>query len=232
MIVLAHRGASGTAPENTIAAFKKAIEKGADGFELDVQLTKDNQLVVFHDFELGRTATGKGFIKDLDLSYIKEQDAGSWFNDFYEGEKVPTLDEFFEAVPVGMICNIEIKTLAIDDRDIAKYVVDCINKHNRQDDCIISSFNHIVLEKVKEYSTIRTGALVYSRLLSVSEYFKFLPVYSAHLALENTDTSIISEIQNAGVKVFVWTVNLKHTADMLKEYGVDGIITNYPGLIK
>lgn len=232
MIVLAHRGASGFAPENTIAAFQKAIEKGADGFELDVQLTKDNQLIIHHDFELGRTTTGEGFIKDLSLSYIKEQDAGSWLNEHYKGEKVPTLDEFFEFVPKGLLINLEIKTLAIDDRDIAKYVVECIKKHQREDDCIISSFNHTVLEKVQKYSTIRTGALVYSRLLSVSEYFKYLPVYSAHLAIENTDAKIIREIQNAGVKVFVWTVNLKETAEMLKKYGVDGVITNYPGLIK
>lgn len=232
MKIIAHRGASGYAPENTLAAFQKAIDMGVDGFELDVQLTKDNKLVIHHDFELGRTTTGSGFIKDLNLNYIKSQDAGSWFGDEFKGEVVPTLSEFFDLIPTGYLINIEIKSIGIDDRDVAKFVVEEIVKHGREEDCIISSFNHKILADIlKLNDKIRVGALIYSRLLYLEEYFKMLPVYSAHLAVQNTDYEIIKNMHLNGYKVFVWTVNDKNTANLLKSLDIEAIITNYPDIL-
>ncbi|MGL4971324.1 MAG: glycerophosphodiester phosphodiesterase family protein, partial [Cetobacterium sp.] len=109
MYILAHRGASGTAPENTIAAFKKAIIDGCDGFEFDVQQTKDGKLVVFHDWTLERTSNGKGYVREHTLDELKELDAGSWFGEEFKGEKIPTLEETLDLIPDNMLINIELK---------------------------------------------------------------------------------------------------------------------------
>jgi len=232
MKIIAHRGASGYAPENTLAAFKKGIEQNCDGFEIDVQLTRDNELVVYHDWSLGRSATGEGFIKDLDLDYIKKQDAGSWFSTEFDSEKVPTLKEFFEMVPRGMLLNIEAKAKATDERDLGRRIVEEILLCDRVDDVIVSSFNHKTLNQIKEASNdVKIGALMYSRLIEMEDYFltKF-PIYSAHLSDELTDLEMVTEIKNIGAKVYVWTVNDKETAELFKSMGADGIITNYPDL--
>ncbi len=232
MKIIAHRGASGYAPENTLAAFKVAMEQNCDGFEIDVQLTKDNELVVYHDWSLGRAATGKGFIKDLDLAYIREQDAGKWFAEEFKGEKIPTLAEFFELVPKGRVLNIEAKAKAVDERDLGARLAEEIIKCDRVDDVIVSSFNHKTLNQVSVASKdIKIGALMYSRLIEMEDYFvtKF-PIYSAHLSDELTDQEMVTEIKKIGAKVYVWTVNDKETGDLFKNMGVDGIITNYPDL--
>lgn len=232
MKIIAHRGASGYAPENTLAAFRVGMEQNCDGFEIDVQLTKDNELIVYHDWSLGRAATGEGFIKDLDLAYIREQDAGSWFSDEFKGEKIPTLAEFFEMVPKGMLLNIEAKAKAVDERDLGARLAEEIIKHDRLDDVIVSSFNHKTLNQVSAASKdVKIGALMYSRLIEMEDYFitKF-PIYSAHLSDELTDQEMVTEIKKIGAKVYVWTVNDKETADLFKNMGVDGIITNYPDL--
>ena len=232
MKIIAHRGASGYAPENTLSSFKKAMEMNADGIELDVQLTNDNKLVVIHDFELGRTCTGSGPIRELDLDYIKKQDAGSWFDTSFKGETVPTLAEVFEVIPKGKTINIEIKSIGIDQRDIARYVVKEILENEREDDCIVSSFNHRILNDVLKISSeVRIGALISARLLYLEEYFKMLPVYSAHLAVQNTDYDILENMHKSGYKVFVWTVNDKNTAKLLKSAGIEAIITDYPDIL-
>mgnify|MGYP002641101276 CR=1 FL=1 len=232
MVILGHRGASGYAPENTLAAFRKGIEQNCDGFEIDVQLTKDNELVLFHDWSLGRSATGSGLIKDLNLDYILKQDAGSWFAEEFKGEKIPTLKEFFDFVPKGMLINVEAKAKATDERDLGNRLVEEIIACDRVEDVIVSSFNHKTLNQIKDVSKdIKIGALMYSRLIEMEDYFltKF-PVYSAHLSEELTDREMVTEIKSIGAKVYVWTVNDKGTADQFKDMGVDGIITNYPDL--
>ncbi len=232
MKIIAHRGASGYAPENTLAAFKVAMEQNCDGFEIDVQLTKDNELVVYHDWSLGRAATGEGFLKDLDLAYIREQDAGSWFSEKFKGEKIPTLAEFFEMVPKGMLLNIEAKAKAVDERELGARLAEEIIKYDRVDDVIVSSFNHKTLNQVSAASKdVKIGALMYSRLIEMEDYFvtKF-PIYSAHLSDELTDQEMVTEIKKIGAKVYVWTVNDTETGDLFKNMGVDGIITNYPDL--
>ena len=93
MLIIAHRGASGYAPENTLASMELAIKLGCDAIELDIHLTKDQQIVVCHDFTVDRTTNGRGEIENLTLEDIKKLDAGSWFSDEFKGEKIPTLEE-------------------------------------------------------------------------------------------------------------------------------------------
>ena len=111
-IILCHRGAKNYAPENTLPAFKTAIELGADGFELDTQLTSDGHVVVYHDPSVDRTTNGHGKLSSLTLAQVRELEAGSFFSEKYRGEKIPTLDEVFEIAGKRAIINVELKNFS------------------------------------------------------------------------------------------------------------------------
>ncbi|HBY09528.1 MAG TPA: glycerophosphodiester phosphodiesterase, partial [Chloroflexi bacterium] len=110
--IFAHRGASAYAPENTLAAFKLAVDQGADAIELDAKLCADGQIIVIHDQTVERTSNGAGKVADLPLSALQELDAGSWFGLEFKGEPIPTLDEVFEAVGQKIFINIELTNYA------------------------------------------------------------------------------------------------------------------------
>ncbi len=110
MVIIAHRGSSGSAPENTLAAFRLAVKAGVDMIELDVRLTADRHLVVFHDRRLGRTVQGSGPVWTKTLAELRALDAGSWFGSRFRGENMPTLQEVFLAVPRTVGINVEVKT--------------------------------------------------------------------------------------------------------------------------
>lgn len=235
MKVIAHRGASGYAPENTLAAFKKAIDVNCDGIEFDVQMTMDGEIIVCHDYSVDRTTNGSGYIKNLTLKEIKDLDAGSWFDKRFKGERIPTLEEVFKIIPPGILMNIEIKNLALERRDIEQKVVDLILKYNRIDDVIISSFDHLSLKTVREINKdIKIGVLTYAYLLDAINYIKSheFDAYSIHPSEEYLNKSLIKEAHDNGYKVFSYTVNDREIADIFKNMGVDAIITNYPDILQ
>ncbi|QVK18901.1 glycerophosphodiester phosphodiesterase [Mycoplasmatota bacterium] len=234
MKIIAHRGASGYAPENTLAAFKLALEQKCDGLEFDVQMTKDEEIIICHDYRVDRTTNGTGHIKDLTLSELKTLDAGSWFDKKFTGEKIPTLEEVFEIVPPGILMNIEIKNLAKERRDIEQKVVDLVLKHNRMDDVIISSFDHLSLKTVREINKdIKIGFLIYSYLLEPWTYFKKcgIDAYSIHPAEEYLNEDFVLNAHKNNYKILCYTVNDKNTATTMDKMGVDAIISNYPDIL-
>ncbi len=125
MLIIGHRGASGYEPENTLAAFKKAMNMGCHGIELDVQMTKDGELVVIHDHTLDRTTTGTGYVAERELKELQLLDAGSWYGSQFEGNRIPTLDATFEIIPKGTLVNVEIKNELRDQRAIEKKSIIC-----------------------------------------------------------------------------------------------------------
>jgi glycerophosphoryl diester phosphodiesterase len=122
-LILAHRGASRIAPENTLVAFCLALEQGADGLELDVQLSRDGVPVVFHDSELSRTTDGRGRISEKTLAELRTLDAGKWFDPRFAGERIPTLEEVFEAFGDRALYNIELKAFGVQDDGLVQAVV-------------------------------------------------------------------------------------------------------------
>jgi glycerophosphoryl diester phosphodiesterase len=153
MKLVAHRGASGFCPENTIPSFQKAVEMGAKMIELDVQMTKDGEIIVFHDFTVERTSNGNGFIKDLTLEYLKTLDAGKWFNKDFTGTRISTLKEVFEIIPSTIIVNVELKKLGIDERNMTNAVYQIVKDAKRLDLVIFSSFDHqLLLDQNKNQS--------------------------------------------------------------------------------
>ena len=228
----AHRGSLTEAPENTLSAMKKALEHGARGIELDVQLTKDKQLVVIHDHHfkrLNKNVTGS--INDYTLAEIKEIDVGSQVSHEFAGETLATLDEVLEMVPPDIVLNIEIKNIPLLHEGIEDILVDCLAMNHREENIIISSFDHIALEKVQKRAPhLPIGLLFYYRFIRPWEYAKQtgLDIYSIHPNAVYLDKELIDAFHAAGYKVFPFTVNREEDYRKLVEAGVDGVFSNNP----
>lgn len=228
--IFAHRGASGYAPENTISAFKKAIDLKADGIELDVHLSKDGKLVVMHDENLKRTTNKTGLISDYTLSELKQFDAGSWFSSEFQGEKIPTLEEVFDLIcPTDLIINIEIKSGYRIYPNIEQKVLKCIKDFNMKNRCIISSFDHYSLVRVKELEpNIKTGLLYGESLYEPWEYAKSVSVNALHPDYNTFDKDFIKEAFKHKFEINPYTVNNDDAIKFLASNMITGIITNYP----
>jgi len=229
-LVIAHRGASHVAPENTMAAYKKAIEMGADGIEIDVQLSKDGQLVVIHDQTLNRTSNKTGFVRDFTLKELKSFDFGSWFSPDFAGQTIPTLEEVLDLLsPTGMLLIIEIKNGPIFYDNIEKKVADMVSGYNMLDRAIISSFNHYSLVEIKKYCPkLATGALYAAGIYEPWEYAKRIGAEAIHPLFYNIVPQVMEGCLRNGIKVNPYTVDQPEYIKNVALAGVSGIITNVP----
>jgi len=229
-LVYAHRGASGYAPENTMAAFKMAVELGSSGIECDVQMTKDGRLVVCHDETLDRTTKVKGYIKDLNYDEIRELDAGSWFDSKFRNERIPRLLELLELVKdTGLLLNIEVKSGIVQYPGIEQKVLAEVAAFGLQTKVIISSFNHYSIKECKDINpSVKTGALYMEGLFEPWNYMKSLGCECAHPFYMALVPAIAKELKARGYIINVFTVNDPKIALELVKMGADGIITNYP----
>lgn len=235
-MILAHRGASGYAPENTMAAFRLALELGSDGIELDLQLTKDGYVVICHDEELSRTTNGRGLIKDCTLDELRRFDAGSWYGHSFTGERIPTLEEFLELVCGSrLIVNLEIKNIPYYYGGIEQKIVQAIEQFGMLDRVIVSSFDHFALCKTAEINPdIKIGLLFASRLIDPWRYAARLPfaVHSMHPDYTFVDAEYIARCHEYGYAVYPYTVNSPRWYEEMRGLGLDGVITNVPDLMK
>jgi glycerophosphoryl diester phosphodiesterase len=233
-LILAHRGASAYLPENTMEAFSLAIEQGADGFELDVHLTKDGEIVVAHDERLERVSNGTGLINDYTLEQLKSLDFGKLASSGNRIYRIPTLAEVFSLVkPAGLTLNIEMK---IDERiyiDLPEKLAALTKKYLMEDQVIYSSFNHYFLQLIKKFEpSAKTGLLYDLALIDPWVYAKYTGAYAIHpnyriiAALPET----VAKCHENGIKVNVWTVDDPQTIKFLLERGVDCIMTNKPDI--
>ena len=236
MKVFAHRGASGYAPENTIVAIKKAIEMKADGIEIDIQLTKDGKIVVMHDWKVDRTTTGRGYVYELDYDYIKTLDAGQWFTKDFIGETVPTLEEVLDILPKDMMLNIEIKDTARHHTNIEEKMLEVLKKYpDKFENIIVSSFHHDKIKKRQKLEPkLKLALLTDSEFIEIEKYLSSngLSSYSYHPEINLISKEDVEKLHDSGVKIFVWTVNKEEDLNYLVKLGVDGVITNYPDIMK
>ncbi len=233
MLNIAHRGFSGKYPENTMLAFQKAIEAGADGAELDVHLTKDNVVVVIHDERIDRTTDGEGFVDDYTYEELSRFDASAAFRGVYGFNKIPTLREYFELVkPVeGFITNIELKTSENEYPGIEEAVLELIKEFGLEDRIIISSFNHYSVMRFKALAPeIRCGYLVGSWIYNFGEYAKTRGVECVHPRFNSLNEQSVSEIKSQGVQINTWTVNDPEDVERLYNLGIDAVIGNFPDM--
>ena len=227
--VMAHRGASTEAPENTMAAFQKAIDDMADYIELDVQLTNNGEVIVMHDSNAYRTTGVDANIVNMTYKEVKALDAGSWFSDEYVGENVPSLKEVLELTQGKIKLNIELKP-ADNGTALAKNTVRLIEKYNMVNDCVITSFSESALKAVKTYNQEIKVGYILSAAYGDFYDMKNVDFFSVNAAFLSKRT--IDAIHNSGKRVYAWTVNNKESIKNLTNKGVDGIITDNPVLAR
>jgi glycerophosphoryl diester phosphodiesterase len=229
-IIYAHRGASGTAPENTMAAFEKAVAVGSQGIECDVQMTKEGKLIICHDELVDRTTNGKGFIKDKTYEEIKSLDAGKWFDEGYSGQRIPLLEELLDLVKLsGIFLNIELKTGIVQYHGMEDKVAEMVKSYDLLDKTIFSSFNHYSLVEIKDkYPTAITGALFMEGLYQPWKYLESIKCNCAHPFYMAAQPIITAGLLQNGYTINTFTVDDPAIGERLIKAGVEGIITNHP----
>jgi len=218
---IGHRGASRDFPENTIAAFRAAIDAGAQMCELDVQLTGDGAVVVIHDDTVDRTTDGRGAVAQLSLAHLKRLDAG-------RGERIPTLDEVFAATAGKCGLNIELKAGKVE-----REVADLMRKWDAVDTSMVSSFDWDKLAAIHEIdSGLRIGVLEEKNALAMLEKAAQLQAYAINPRFDIVTPELCDDAHSRGLKVLVWTVDTPEAMRLQIGYGVDGIMTNYPARLR
>lgn len=229
MQIWAHRGASGYAPENTLEAFELAMKQQADGVELDVQLTRDGELVVIHDETIDRVSNRSGWVKDFTLAELKR----FRFNKIkpeYEKVTIPTLKEVYQLLKhTDMIINVELKTGLLFYEGIEKKVLDLTAKFGMEDRVIYSSFNHYSVLRIKELNRkAKTGFLVMDGAIDLPRYVKQHSVDALHPASYHLQYSgLVEECKRMGIAVHVWNIK-ERDIERCFALSVDAIITNFP----
>ena len=230
-LVIAHRGACLRAPEDTLAAFRLAIEMGADGIELDAKLSADGEVVIIHDPTLDRTTDGSGPVGARTLQELKALDAGASFSPEFAGERIPTLDEVFEALGGRCVINVEMTNYASPRDMLPHRVVAVVRRFQVENRVLLSSFNPFALRSAKRLAPdLPLGLLLgpgqpwWMRLV--------FPLIAPHESLNLHDSLVREEtprrLRRAGRKFIPWTVNNAERIRWLLSAGVDAIITDAP----
>ncbi|MBX9693603.1 MAG: glycerophosphodiester phosphodiesterase [Cyanobacteria bacterium] len=231
--VFAHRGGRAWAPENTMIAFRKSLEAGVDGIELDVQRCASGELVVFHDDALDRTTNGAGLLMDCTFDELRRLSAGDWYASDFKAEKVPTLQEVLALVDGQATINVEVKNTPFDYPGIDDDLIACLSDYPHSDKIIISSFDHRLIKQIAtkqpewHYANLMVGVP-----LNIGSYQESLHAKFWHPSYDCMNASAVQEARNHGVSVNCWTVNGPRDWASVLYMNVDGIITDDPeGLI-
>ena len=227
--IIAHRGFSGIAPENTLASFQKAIESGADYFELDVHKTKDDSLVIIHDGSVDRTSSNgmTGELWKYDYAELTKVKVGypEKFGDEFKDEKIPTLREVLSLAKDKIKVSIEIKVYGVEEQ-----VLKIINDLDMRGQVIIFSFHYQVLTKIRTLD--KTIPILYLIDYADDTTIEYATLINANAIgvgyATNPSKEYVAKAHNAGLEVWKWTVNEEDQMKQLLEVGLDGIITNYP----
>ena len=236
--VVAHRGASMEAPENTLPAFKRAIELNCHYIEIDVQQTLDGEVVVIHDTTVDRTANGSGMVKEMELAELKSLDAGSWFSEKFAGEKIPTLREVLSLDLKRSKLIVEIKNQDNRYPGIEKKVALLIKESGKAESVIVKSFSGKTLKKLrgllpKAPTIYVTLGPIIDGLLIIDEWIRFgslfdveADYYQVHRFFVSRE--LIEQVQTKGKKLIVWDVHEEEDIEKMIKLGVNIIETDFP----
>jgi len=233
-LVVAHRGSSRHAPENTLAAFTLAIASGAGAFELDARLSSDGRVMVIHDRNLSRTAGGKGRVSRTGSGVIRGHSAGAWFSPRFAAERVPFLEEALELAGGGVGVNIELKfdSRREDPGPLVRKVCSIVGRFPRHENVLISSFHHGALALQRSVAPhIDTGVLVYPPGVPTTSGVRIARRLGALWLIYsggNIRKSFVARAREAGLRTMEYTVNGKMRYRRAKRLGVDAVITDDP----
>jgi glycerophosphoryl diester phosphodiesterase len=234
---VAHRGATGYAPENTIAAFDKGVEMKADYIEIDVQRSKDGELVIIHDNTVDRTTDGTGYVKDLTFEQLRSLDAGSFKGEQFKGEKIPTFDEILDRYHGKTGILIELKSPELYpgiEEQVAQKLIERNLDKPQNEKIIIQSFN---FESMKITNSllpkVPIGVLTSNRAHTTEQALAEFATYADYFnpSYGIVTEELVNQVHAQGMKIQSWTVRSHEAAEFLLEMNVDGIITDYPDYV-
>ncbi len=238
-IIIAHRGGAGLAPENTISAIKNALGMKIPGIEIDVKMTKDSVVIVFHDKTINRTTNGSGKVTEMTFSELREYSAGLWYDREFEQEKIPSLDEILNLVNGRSKLFIDVKSDSKNTNGIERKIVDLVDRFNAKSWCVILSLDDETLNNF--YSLDSTLVLYKSIICDIplipilidsginwGELTDYKNVNAFSFYNNFVTKKLVSNLHKSGYQVYVWTVNDSTEIEEFFEIGVDGVFTNYP----
>src|ERR1700720_4762619 len=231
MLVIAHRGASGNAPENTLAAFKKAVALGAPFIETDLQLSRDAHFVAIHDATVNRTTNGQGAVHDMKLAELRRLDAGSWFGSEFAGERIPTLEEILEfSKKHDVVFYLELKRSGSWGGEHA--LIASLRESGEIPRSVVISFDAEILDALRKIEpTLMTGFLYDRQIEKPVE--RAIEIGARQLAVRGdlVTPALLAAARKKDLQVVCWTVNHPAHMRMLIDAGVDGIMSDYPDLL-
>ncbi len=233
-VIFAHRGASAHSPENTMAAFSLAQAQGADAIELDVKLSADGHVVVFHDPTLDRTTNGSGRLAERPLEELRALDAGRSFSEAFRGEKIPLLDDILEAFGRKLLIAVDLTNYTTPRDELVRKVCELIQKHALQNYVIFSSFLVAnLMEAAQRLPDVPRGLLArkgWRGMWTRSFEFSFGEYAALHPYWTDVSLQQVRRVHRLRRRIHVWTVNALGDLQRLAEWGVDGIFTDDPKL--
>jgi glycerophosphoryl diester phosphodiesterase len=234
--IFAHRGSSAYAPENTLAAFKLAVEQHADVVELDAKLTSDGYVIVIHDQTVDRTTNGTGRVNRLTLEELQNLDAGSHFDASFKGERIPSLAEVFDTIGNQIFINVELKNYASPMDDLPVRVISLIRKYALESWILLSSFNiYALLRAHRLMPEVPLGLLTIKGnkgALFRSWLGRFIPHQALHPAWQDVNLTLVTDNHHLGYRIHPYVVNEPAVMQNLFKAGVDGILTDNPPLAR
>jgi len=228
LLAIAHRGASGYAPENTLAAFRKALAMGAGFIETDLQLSRDARFVAIHDATVNRTTNGQGAVHDLTLADLRKLDAGSWFGSEFAGERIPTIEEILEfARKHDVVFYLELKPSGSWGGEHA--LISALRESGEIARTVVISFDALILARVREIEPMLMTGLLFDGQAS-GPLDKAIEIGARQIAVRGdlVTPRLLKEAHQRDLQVVCWTVNHPGHVRLLVEAGVDGIISDYP----
>ncbi len=221
MRVVAHRGASGLEPENTLRAVRRAFELGADWVEVDVRVSRDGRFVVIHDESVDRTTDGRGLVSDMTFEELRRLDAGM-------GERIPCLEEVLEEAEGRGTLVVEVKVPGHEWR-----LMELLRSMDASERVVLSSFYHRSVRKVKRLNpSVRTGVIISSQPVSPSSVAAEALADMAFIKAKYVEPWVVEDLHDAGVEVYPWTVDEPRRVRAFMEMGVDGLVTNRPDVAR
>ena len=234
MLVVAHRGYSAKFPENTLEAFKQGIQVGAQGIELDIHLSKDDKLVVCHDYEFGRTTREKGCVGDYNLSELQKMECGEWKDQRFKGTLIPSLEQVLEVIPKDFFLNIEVKYQSFREGGkphsiMFDQLIPLLDKKRDTANTLISSFDiNFLAYCARKRDDLKLGFLDHecdTKGLDLNRAAE-VKAYSYHPNFQKVSTKQVETLKRNGYKVFVYTVNDVNAVDQLLAWNIDGVFTD------